>query len=244
MITFTSDNYPLSLIYNPLYVDPKYHYFSNVGSYGSLASHTCVLYAKLTIAAQLECVSVEYGETGLINQCKAAQKRINSAKDQLLLSEVGKFFYYGQKYLSLPAILFITACLEYQENEEIYKVFNQNPEFYAKILTNRIDTTIVRASSNHLMHLYSFGISQMSQKLLEKETAVSHNWTRNKHTISLSKIVPKIRRRVPAMPQRAWEILTKDANLNSKKVEHILRLIDINIGLKRKFTYQSIFLSV
>lgn len=242
MIYFDIDNYPTSLTFNPLYVAVGYSTVHDAYSYRNPVD--CAIHGFTLSVETMHYLTIT---TGLINRAGVAERNIENAKEKLLLSEVGKFYYYGRKFLSFNAIAFMVNSLQFPAvNEAIYRHFNTNPELYAKILTIKVGTyTTTRLSTvNSLEQIYSLGICTESKQTLERiaATGLPRHEVRSAETVCKAKLSRHL-------PCDTWLMSKLYHNINfenfsSKRYTRAINLVTINKGLKDLFSYDSLGLII
>lgn len=234
MIYFdASGTYPTSFLFNPLEVDASVNTMYPIsGKPVNIVLTSNTIFSHTNIFT--DC-------TGLINKCKAIRACIESNKEKLLLSEIGKFYYHGRKFLSCNALSFMVYNLPYiTVNEEIYKQFNKDPEFYAKIISSKVGSfNSVHPAINSLEQIYSMGIYGYSkQTLLSNNSIISNNLLRSAKSVCWHRLVIKLQ----GADYSVRSILYKVSNtsFNSMRYHRALNLIETNKGLKNYFTPDSI----
>lgn len=234
MIYFDASNtYPNSFLFNPLGIDPSVNTMYPIsGKPVSVVLTSNMIYNHSDIFTD---------HPGLINKCKAIHVCIENNKEKLLLSEVGKFYYYGRRFLSFNALLFMAYNLPYfTVNEKIYKVFNRNPEFYAKVISSKAGAfCAVRPVINSLEQIYSMGIAGYSeQTLIASNSTIVNNSLRSARCICWYRLMAELR----DADYIARSILNNIDNIgfNSRRYNRALRFIEINKGLRKHFNPASI----
>lgn len=232
MITF-DNNIPTSLPYIPLVNNCQF----------SVSTSSHIYLVKYTNHRAEVSLPLADSRIGIINESKYALRCIEENKDLLLQSEMGKFYYYGKEFLSLPTLVYLMCNAKFAENNTlIFKFFNTNPTFFAKILTTKIGHTIITNTQiNSLQQLYQLG--QM-YNLEENKFSYSalNNINRTQTNIIQNKMMQYLPNRYKhnRIHAELINVLTSNQEMSSRTYNTLRKLILINDGFEHMFSSQSI----
>lgn len=232
MISFSKDNIPSHLAFIPLCIEPGYN--------ASTLYNTFVSWPAL-VNTHVYFYRVNEG-CNFINACKELNSLMLANKDNFYRSEVGKFYFNARQYMSYQVIEAIASDLwRYTtEFDDIYKQFNTDPEFYAKLLTVKIGNARLNGASYVVPHLYRFGIAPYGISQLEyliNENTRQDIFPRNKVNLLKLKLEVKLKEKGISWSNNEKQYLNQldFSDFDAKKLNRALRLIEVNIGLKRMF---------